>query len=101
MQTHLDAMGMNSSKYLKWKKISQENRNWKDRNKYLRADLREVEYINNLTTGESGLTSNNVINKQSTEQKVWDKMAEKLGKYFDNLAMAATAKIKTINAIAQ
>ena len=86
---------------MKWKKISQENRNWKDRNKYLRADLREVEYINNLTTGESGLTANNVRNMQSTEKKFQDEIAKKLGKSFNNLAMAATEKSKIIDVMAQ
>ena len=66
MQTHLGATGMISSKYLMWKKMSRANRNCKDRKKDFRTALRYVEDINKLATGESGLTSNNYINKQST-----------------------------------
>ena len=94
-------MGMNSSKYLKWKKISRAQRNWEDGNKYFRAALIDVEDINKLTTGESGLTANKVINKQYMEQKVRDEMAEKVGEYFDNLAMAATTKSENIDAMDQ
>ena len=92
---------MISSKYLKWKKMSRANRNWKDGNKYFRAALGDVEDINKLNTVNSGLTANNVINKQSTEQNVRDEMADKLGKSFENLAVAATAKSKSIYAMAQ
>ena len=38
---------------------------------------------------------------QSMEQKFQDEMAEKLGEYFENIAMSATAKIETIDAMAQ
>ena len=51
MQTHLGATGMIISKYLMWKKMSRENRNWKYGKKYFRAALRYVEDTNKLTTG--------------------------------------------------
>ena len=61
----------------------------------------DVEDINKLTAGESGLTANNVINKQSTEKKVQNEIAKKLGESFDNITMAVTAKSKTLNLMAQ
>ena len=101
IQTRLGTIVMISSKYLKWKKMSQANLNWKDGNKYFRGPLWDVEEINKLATGESGLTANNVINKEPTEHKIQYEMDEKLGKSFDNIEMAETAKSKTINAVAQ
>ena len=101
MQTHLGATGMISTKYLKWKKMSQAKRNYKDEKKYFRVALGYVEDINKLTTGESGITANNVSNIQSTEQKFQDEMAEKLGEYFDNIAMSSAAKSETINVMSQ
>ena len=101
MQTLLSATVMIISKYLMWKKMSRANLNCKYGKKYFRAALGDVEDINKLTIGESGLTANNVSNMQSTQQKVRDKMAEKLGESFDNLTMAVTEKIETIDAMAQ
>ena len=101
MQTNIGATGIIGSKYLMWKKMYGANRNWKDGKRYFRAALGYLKDINKLTTGKSELTANNVSNMQSTEQKFRDDMAKKLGKSFDNLTMAATAKSKTINTMAQ
>ena len=52
---------MVNTKYLAWKKKTLIERNCKDRKKYFRLALNDVEDINKLATGEAGLTANAVI----------------------------------------
>ena len=59
MQTHLGSTGMINSKYLKWKRMTKIEGNWKAGKKFFRAALGDVEDLNKLTTGEAGLTANN------------------------------------------
>ena len=75
------------------------NRTWKIAKTWLRKTLKDVESINKLTTVEAGLTSNVVIKKQHTEDKVRDEIQDQLGDAFNNITMAATAKIDTIDKI--
>ena len=99
MQTHLGSTGMINSKYLKWKRMTKTERNWKDGKKYFREALGDVEDLNKLTTGEAGLTANNA-SIQPIDQQVRNEYADKLGESFDNLVQAATSKADTLDAMA-
>ena len=78
------------------KKNPTTNRTSKIANIWFQKALEDVEAINKLTTREAGLTANAVIKNQHIEDKVRDEIQDKLGDAFDNIAMAATAKIDTI-----
>ena len=92
VQTHLGATGLINDKYLAQKKKTAVERKWAPAKKYFRASISDVEELNKLTTGKAGLTANAVVADKDTDQQVQEEMAEKLGEFFDTLAMAATAK---------
>ena len=100
-QTHIGTTGIINTKYLAWKKKAIPGRNWKDREKYLRSALNNVEDINKLTTGEAVLTAKAAIKQQDAKQKVRKEMADKLGESFENLEMVATVKNETIELLAK
>ena len=70
MQTHLGATGLINTKYLAWKKKSAVEHKWAPANKYFRAAISDVEELNKLTTGKTGLTSSAVVADNNTEQQV-------------------------------
>ena len=57
--------------------------------------------ITRLTTSESVLTANSSIKKENMEDKIRVEIVEKLGELFDTLALAATVKSNTIDALAE
>ena len=76
VQTDLGATGLINTKCLAWKKKVAMERKWAPAKKYFCAAINNVKELNNLTTGEAGLTSNAGVSDKNTEQQVREEMAE-------------------------
>ena len=92
---------MINTKYATWKNKSLADRGWKYGKTYFRAALKDVSNITRLTTSKSGLTASSSIKKENMEYKIRVEIVEKFGKSFDTLALVATVKSDTINAMAE
>ena len=101
LQTHVGSTGVINAKYATWKKKSLTDRGWKDGKKYFCAALKDVSDITKLTTSKSGLTANSTVNKDNIEDKICEEIVEKFSESFDTLALAATVKSNTIDALAE
>ena len=101
IQTHVGPTGMINAKYTTWKKKSLTDRGWKDSKKYFRSVLKDVSDITRITTSESGLTMNSTIKKGNMEEKIREEIVENFGELFDTLALAATVKTDTIDALVE
>jgi hypothetical protein len=97
LQLHVVKTGMVNSAYTKWKKERDRDRTWKKAKVWFRKALKDVETINKLTIGETGLGAHSAIKRENVEEKVREEIQDQLGSAFDNLAMAATAKNDTID----
>ena len=98
-QTHVGFTGMINAKYARWKKKSLTDRGWKDAKKYFCTALKDVSEITRLTTSESGLIEKSTVKKDNMEDKIREEIVEKFGKLFNTLALAATMKSDTIEAL--
>ena len=98
LQLHIVKTGMVNSAYTKWKNKTNDERTWKKAKLWFCRALKDMETINQLTTGEAGLTVNAVVKQKSAaEETVREEIQYQLGDAFDNLALAATAKNDTID----
>ena len=101
LRTHVGSTGIINAKCATWKKKSLTNLGWEDGNKYFRATLKDVSEINRLTMSKSGLTAKYTIKKDNMEDKIREEIVEKLFESFNTLALAATVKSDTIDALAE
>ena len=100
LQFHLAKTGMVNSAYTKWKKQPTANYMWKISKTWFQKALKDVEAVNKLATREAGLIANEVIKKKHTKDKVRNEIQDQLGDALNNLAITATAKIDTIDKMA-
>ena len=75
VQTHLGATRLVNTKYLAWKKKAAAECKWAPAKKYFLAAISDVEELNKLTTGKTGLTANAAVADKRTEQQVSKEMA--------------------------
>ena len=87
---------MVNEEYKAWKKKPLADKTWTNAKKHFWEALDDIEGIQKLTTAGGGLMANSAKLK-NVEDKVQVEIAEQLGKSFDNLTMAATAKTDIIN----